>query len=192
MDGPPPSFAQLEFRVRHTPARAGEHIYAVGEHPSLGCWDPGQAIKLHMEESGVWVSREPVSVPTGVAMQYKYLLFLDGRLERWEAFDGNRVIVASSARRRSRHRHNSATWRRRWGTRSPQRRKAADAGRRPRRLARARRARNRHTNSLRMVRARRPLTAHRPLHPAPILWQALAPRERACSRRRTSSTCGRQ
>ncbi|EOD08119.1 hypothetical protein EMIHUDRAFT_465622 [Emiliania huxleyi CCMP1516] len=97
------AFLQLEFRVRHSPARRGEEVYAVGEHPSLGCWDPAQAVKLrHSPGEGVWLSA-PVSVPAGVSIQYKYLLFCEGRFERWEAFDGNRTIGAATSRAGSRH-----------------------------------------------------------------------------------------
>ena len=97
------AFLQLEFRVRHSPARRGEEVYAVGEHPSLGCWDPAQAVKLrHSPGEGVWLSA-PVSVPAGVSIQYKYLLFCEGRFERWEAFDGNRTIGATTSRAGSRH-----------------------------------------------------------------------------------------
>jgi len=90
------SFSLLELRVRYTPTRPGQVVYAVGEHPSLGCWDPSHALKLRqrLEEPGVWVSFAPVSVPSGVAIQYKYLLFDQGRFERWEAFEGNRIISA--------------------------------------------------------------------------------------------------
>jgi trehalose 6-phosphate synthase/phosphatase len=92
------SFALLQFRVRYTPLRPGESICAVGEHPSLGCWDPAHSLKLRKlrEDPGVWVSLAPVSVPSGVSIQYKYLLFHEGRFDRWEAFDGNRSISASS------------------------------------------------------------------------------------------------
>ena len=40
------AFAMLEFRVRHTPARPGQVVCAIGEHPSLGCWDPTHALQL--------------------------------------------------------------------------------------------------------------------------------------------------
>lgn len=101
MGGAAASFALLEFRVRYTPARPGESICAVGEHPSLGCWDPAHSLKLRQprEEPGVWVSLAPVSVPSGVSIQYKYLLFHEGRFERWEAIDGNRIIAASGVGR---------------------------------------------------------------------------------------------
>ena len=100
---PPRRTEESRGQARHSPARRGEEVYAVGEHPSLGCWDPAQAVKLrHSPGEGVWLSA-PVSVPAGVSIQYKYLLFCEGRFERWEAFDGNRTIGAATSRAGSRH-----------------------------------------------------------------------------------------
>ena len=87
----------LDLRVRFNSA-PGESLCVVGDHPALGCWQPSQAIPLTRDSAqDVWSAGEPISVPLGIAIEYKYLLMQDGRFVRWEAFEGNRCICSSDA-----------------------------------------------------------------------------------------------
>ena len=90
----------LEFTLLEFGAVGGEggcEVHVVGDHPALGCWSPAQSVPLHpsgtSEGLPFWKTRTPISVPSGTAIQYKYLLMKDGLLHRWENFDGNRVCA---------------------------------------------------------------------------------------------------
>ena len=89
-------FTLLEFGV--VGADEGCELHVVGDHPALGCWSPAQSVPLHMsgtmEGLPFWKTRTPISLPSGTAIQYKYILMKDGLLHRWEAFDANRECSA--------------------------------------------------------------------------------------------------
>ena len=88
-------FTLLEFGA--VGGEAGCEVHVVGDHPALGCWSPAQSVPLHpsgtSEGLPFWKTRTPISVPSGTAIQYKYLLMKDGLLHRWENFEGNRVCA---------------------------------------------------------------------------------------------------
>lgn len=76
---------------------SGQVVHVVGDHPALGCWDISKSVPLRQAAPGAgWLS-EPISVPSGVPVQYKYVLFAEGHLQRWEHFFGNRAVVPDRA-----------------------------------------------------------------------------------------------
>ena len=89
------SFTLLDFELQYSPAHEDEIIHVVGEDGALGCWNPINSVELVRAEGGeaLWRPRAPVSVPSGAPVEYKYIVFRSGRLHRWEAFDGNRIVV---------------------------------------------------------------------------------------------------
>ena len=91
------SFTLLDFELQYSPAHEDEIIHVVGEDGALGCWNPINSVELVRAEGGeaLWRPRAPVSVPSGAPVEYKYIVFRSGRLHRWEAFDGNRIVVNS-------------------------------------------------------------------------------------------------
>ncbi len=94
-------FSLVTFEVTVGPSMHadGHSVHVVGDHPALGCWDPARSVPLHATAAGGWQSRAsaPVSVPSGVALQYKYIVLADGQLQRWESIQGNRVLVPDRA-----------------------------------------------------------------------------------------------
>ena len=76
-------------------------IHVVGDHPALGCWDVGKSVPLQMSMakgvSGTACTVLPVSVPAGVNIEYKYVIFDGADLLRWEAFAGNRRVMPTQA-----------------------------------------------------------------------------------------------
>ena len=76
-------------------SHSGEDVHVVGDHPALGCWDPAKSVPLRSARprDPVHVS-EPVSVPAGVPLQYKYVLMSGGQ-PRWETIQGNRHLHPS-------------------------------------------------------------------------------------------------
>ena len=91
-------FSLLNFKVIVGPSHAetGLAVHVVGDHPALGCWDVGKSIQLHAEQSerGLVWSSPAVSVPSGALIQYKYILCINGQLQRWENIAGNRSVIA--------------------------------------------------------------------------------------------------
>nr|WP_230424185.1 carbohydrate-binding module family 20 domain-containing protein [Streptomyces radicis] len=78
------------FHVNAT-TQLGEHIYAVGDLPQLGDWNPERAIRLDAATYPVW--RSTVSLPAGATFQYKYIRRADGATGvTWES-GGNRTAT---------------------------------------------------------------------------------------------------
>ena len=73
----------------------GHAVHVVGDHPALGCWDVAKSVPLSSApaQGPVSLSQSPVSVPSGVPLQYKYVICDHGQLVRWESFDGNRFVT---------------------------------------------------------------------------------------------------
>ena len=86
-------FVLVNFECIFLPAGPNTSVHVVGDHPALGCWNTAQSVQLFRRDDA-WETRTPVSLPSG-SFEYKYIVFTDGRFDRWEAFDGNRCLVAS-------------------------------------------------------------------------------------------------
>lgn len=80
------------------PADEGVTVRVVGDLMALGCWNPDDGVPLALTTvagRSVW-SSEPVSVPLGASIEYKYVLYFDGRMQRWESIEGNRRVAAAT------------------------------------------------------------------------------------------------
>ena len=90
-------FSLVTFEAHVGPSHPDAHsVHVVGDHPALGCWDPAKSVPLFVSpECGSHQIRAsvPVSVPTGVTLQYKYVVIAGGQLQRWEGVQGNRMLV---------------------------------------------------------------------------------------------------
>jgi trehalose 6-phosphate synthase/phosphatase len=89
---------RIYFHASHDSVQYGETVRVVGNHPSLGAWDPKNGVRLKTFEDvfPCWVSEEPVSVELHAEIEYKYVVVgEDGTLRAWEDYSGNRKFVAS-------------------------------------------------------------------------------------------------
>mmetsp|Transcript_12771 Transcript_12771/g.14446 ORF Transcript_12771/g.14446 Transcript_12771/m.14446 type:complete len:170 (+) Transcript_12771:3-512(+) len=76
----------------------GETVRVVGGHPSLGAWNPADALSLETNEDifPCWISTDPISVDLHTQVEYKYIITgNDGQLQAWEDYTGNRKFMAS-------------------------------------------------------------------------------------------------
>jgi alpha-amylase len=78
----PPPVGTASFAVNATTS-LGQNIFVVGDHPSLGSWNPAAAIALSSATYPTW--KGSVSLPTGTAFQYKYLRKDSGGAVTWES-----------------------------------------------------------------------------------------------------------
>lgn len=79
--GNPPAGA-ASFAVNATTS-VGQNIFVVGDHASLGAWNPANAVALSSATYPVW--RASVPLPAGTAFQYKYLRKEAGGAVTWES-----------------------------------------------------------------------------------------------------------
>ncbi len=99
---PTASTAQVAFGVTATTVW-GQDIYVVGDHASLGGWDPARAVPLSAATYPVW--RATVTLPPGTTVQYKYIR-LQGSSVTWES-GANRTLTVPASGTLS----TSDTWR---------------------------------------------------------------------------------
>ncbi|GAA3459292.1 carbohydrate-binding module family 20 domain-containing protein [Saccharothrix longispora] len=89
---PPPTGAS-SFAVNATTV-TGQNVFVVGDHPSLGSWNPANAVALSPATYPTW--RASVSLPSGTAFQYKYVRKDASGNVTWES-GGNRTATAPAA-----------------------------------------------------------------------------------------------
>ncbi|WP_258534981.1 carbohydrate-binding module family 20 domain-containing protein [Streptomyces sp. PT12] len=88
--GDPVPQSGAAFQVNAT-TQPGEHIYATGNLPQLGDWNPERAVRLDAAAYPVW--RAAVSLPAGTTFQYKYIRRAEGATGvTWES-GGNRTAT---------------------------------------------------------------------------------------------------
>ncbi len=79
--GNPPA-GTTSFAVSATTS-PGQNVFVVGDHPSLGAWNPAQAVALSSAAYPTW--RGSVSLPAGTSFQYKYLRKEPNGAVTWES-----------------------------------------------------------------------------------------------------------
>lgn len=84
---------RISFRV-HAPVGFGETVVLAGDTQSLGSWVPerGVALVTKPDVYPSWYTREPISLPVGITVTYKYLLNSGGCFDRWEPVQGVRSL----------------------------------------------------------------------------------------------------
>lgn len=72
----------------------GEVIHMYGSCPSLGSNQPARALRLVTDPASypVW-SSDPVPVPLGKKVTYRYGVVAGGKLKRWEEIAEDRCVV---------------------------------------------------------------------------------------------------
>jgi len=70
----------------------GEEIRIVGDVPELGNWDPTKAEKLITSKADfpIWKSKENIKVKQNSEINYKYVIFENGKFKRWEEIPLNK------------------------------------------------------------------------------------------------------
>ena len=81
-------FVQFKFERETFP---GEEIYITGNIPSLGNWSIEKSEKMvtNNQEYPLWKSKENIIAPQNSEIQYKYLIFKDGKFFQWEQTENN-------------------------------------------------------------------------------------------------------
>ena len=85
--------ATVTFRVTAS-TQWGQNIFLAGNHPLLGEWREGSAIRLSPSAYPVW--SVTISLPAGAAFQYKFLRRDDSGISEWEG-GANRVLSVPAA-----------------------------------------------------------------------------------------------
>ena len=72
----------------------GEKVRIVGNHPSLGNWDPWLGMQLTTDGNSypLWIAPTPVSLPLSCEIEYKYVYTSEQSAYRWEALKENRKL----------------------------------------------------------------------------------------------------
>ncbi|MGM1057887.1 carbohydrate-binding module family 20 domain-containing protein [Saccharothrix sp. Mg75] len=89
---PPPAGA-TSFAVNATTS-VGQNVFVVGDHPSLGSWNPANAVALSSAAYPTW--RATVQLTSGTAFQYKYVRKDGAGNVTWES-GANRTATAPAA-----------------------------------------------------------------------------------------------
>ncbi|KRV46710.1 glycosidase [Wenjunlia vitaminophila] len=90
--GNPDPTTGASFNVNAT-TTLGQNIFVVGDHPSLGSWDPNRALAMSSATYPVW--RLDVSLPAGTTFQYKYVR-KEGTSVTWESGANRSATVPPS------------------------------------------------------------------------------------------------
>jgi len=88
---PGPPRTTLRF-VAQAPTELGEIVHVVGNHASLGDWQPERGLALNASEYPSWAAR--VDLEPGTQIEYKYVRKNRDGSFTWEAIDANRELVA--------------------------------------------------------------------------------------------------
>lgn len=102
MDEPKYCFVQFKLNYRTILGKIkfliklGEDIRIVGDIPELGNWDPNKSEKLITSKTDfpIWKSKENIKVKQNSEINYKYVIFQDGKFSKWEQIpnDLNRTV----------------------------------------------------------------------------------------------------
>ena len=81
-------FLQFKFFHHTSP---GEEIFITGSTPSLGNWNIDQSERMvtSSNEYPLWKSKENIKVAQNSEIQYKYLIFKNGKFLQWEKTENN-------------------------------------------------------------------------------------------------------
>ena len=68
-----------------------EEIRIIGGHESIGNWNVDRSQKLIYDSSeNIWKTEENILLPQNTTIEYKYIVFRDNNLIRWEELPNNR------------------------------------------------------------------------------------------------------
>ena len=83
----------IQFRYIHETS-PGEEIHITGNIPSLGNWSIEKSEKMFTsnQEYPLWKSKENIFAKQNSEIQYKYLIFKNGKFLKWEKTDNNQNL----------------------------------------------------------------------------------------------------
>ncbi len=85
-----PDTASVLFEVV-APTEFGDAVWVVGNHETLGAWDPARGVPLDPATYPTWSGR--VLVPAAEAVEYKYVRKRGDGSFAWESMMGNRTLT---------------------------------------------------------------------------------------------------
>lgn len=91
--GTTPTTSAVTFSVQGAAPASGQSVYVVGNHASLGSWDPCKAAALTSD--GTQYSGT-VSLPVSTALQYKFIKYQACSTTTWES-TGNRTFTTPAS-----------------------------------------------------------------------------------------------
>nr|XP_028956374.1 uncharacterized protein LOC103420140 [Malus domestica] len=72
---------RVQFNL-HKECKFGESFLLVGSEPIMGQWDPSNATPMNWSDGNIW--NIELNVPTGIAIQYKFILKKDTGDVLWQ------------------------------------------------------------------------------------------------------------
>src|SRR5690242_12413847 len=92
------------FQVYCGNTKYGEDLYVTGSIPSLGNWNPRDALKLYTSEQTfpMWKTKIHEVICPGELFEYKYIIKTDKDV-RWETFSGNRHLALEEIEKLAKH-----------------------------------------------------------------------------------------
>ena len=80
----------VQFKYIYNP-ESSEDVRILGNIDSLGNWKTNNAIKLirDKKEKNSWITNEKFKIPLLFNLEYKYLIFKNDKLDKWEEISNN-------------------------------------------------------------------------------------------------------
>ena len=99
MDTTKKQYCFVQFKYIYKPEFSEEDVRILGNIDTLGKWQTNKAIKLIRDnkEENSWITQEQFKIPLFFNLEYKYLIFKNDKLDKWEEIlnNENRKITLS-------------------------------------------------------------------------------------------------
>mgnify|MGYP002523980701 CR=1 FL=1 len=83
---------EVKFKYNY-PNIPGEEVRVAGNTESLGNWNAEIAPKLIYDlKKECWVTKNHIKIPASFDLEYKYLIYKNNKLEKWEQLESNRKV----------------------------------------------------------------------------------------------------
>ena len=83
---------EVKFKYNY-PNIPGEEVRVAGNTESLGNWNVEIAPKLIYDlKKECWVTKNHIKIPASFDLEYKYLIYKNNKLEKWEQLESNRKV----------------------------------------------------------------------------------------------------
>lgn len=84
----------MTFRVHNANTSFGEKLYVVGNHPSIGSWNPDNALPMYTYDYPSWTASSE-DIPSGTALEFKFIKKNGGSVV-WESNIQNRTTTLNN------------------------------------------------------------------------------------------------
>lgn len=82
----------LTLRIHAPTVSSSESVWVTGDVEALGQWDVSRMVPMEREGEGSDLFRTRVLLPVGCMVEYRYVVWRSGRIDRWESLLGNRKV----------------------------------------------------------------------------------------------------